>query len=249
MPHYVCGPSLCTPDRKSGYQLELTRALPPLPDLCFLQSLFPMSSLSCTIPALSTLGNVSEWAAQTADTESFELTTSTGQVPLKKGLQYGLSNGSCNLLCGSDQRAIQMTDSRPMNHAAFDEVLKPLTKLTQLIHSPPYADPSVVLSLGCTDAVSKTFTLFTDKHSAPNVICEEFSFVASLNTGRSRGLVFHGVKVDNAGMVPADLERLLESWNEAEKGPKPRVRNQSDLTKRKLLIKQQELNSICSSFR
>jgi DNA-binding transcriptional MocR family regulator len=137
---------------------------------------------------------------------------------------------------------------------AFDEVLEPLTKLTQLIHSPPYADPSVVLSLGCTDAVSKTFTLFADKvslplltvrsspcladlifsslslhslsfpqHTAPNVLCEEFSFVASLNTGRSRGLVFHGVQVDRDGMVPEDLERVLSSWNEAEQGPKPRV--------------------------
>lgn len=107
--------------------------------------------------------------------------------------------------------------------AAFNEVLEPLTKLTQLIHSPPYADPSVVLSLGCTDGVSKTFTLFADKHTAPNVLCEEFSFVASLNTGRSRGLVFWGVKMDKDGMDPVDLAHILETWDETEQGPKPRL--------------------------
>jgi hypothetical protein len=49
-----------------------------------------MTSLTCTIPALPTLGNVTDWAAGTAETETFELTTTTGSVPYAQFSRFTL---------------------------------------------------------------------------------------------------------------------------------------------------------------
>lgn len=105
--------------------------------------------------------------------------------------------------------------------AGFEELIKPLHDLTELVHKPPYKDHTTVLTLGCTDGVSKTFTLFCEK--GDNVLCEEFSFSASLNSGRAKGITFHGVKIDGDGMVPAELDRIMTEWSVEKQGKKPHM--------------------------
>lgn len=91
----------------------------------------------------------------------------------------------------------------------------------QLVHSPPYADATTVLTLGATDGVAKTWMLFCDK--GDNVLCEDFTFMASLNSGRARGINFHGVDCDTDGLIPEALDRTLTEWDVAVKGKRPHL--------------------------
>lgn len=70
--------------------------------------------------------------------------------------------------------------------------------------------------------MSKVFQLFVEP-DVTNVLAEEFTFASSLNSGRSKGAKFYPVKVDGDGLVPADLDRVLSTWDEDALGQKPKL--------------------------
>lgn len=166
-----------------------------------------MKSASFKVPSLKSLdGGMDGWrAAASQVTESGEgdlelnlfKNHEGGAVDLKKGLQYSMGpNG-------------------------FSEFYEPLEELMQLLHSPPYADVKVTPTLGCTDGVSKTFTLFLNQNSS-NVLCERSTFGSSLTTGRqAHGGRFWPVEVDGDGLVPESLDRVMSTWDEKKQGDKP----------------------------
>jgi aromatic amino acid aminotransferase I len=146
---------------------------------------------------------VSSWKNGDASTEVAHLKKSgpgtenapSGVLDLNVILQYGLSNG-------------------------FPELADKFQELNELLHGRANTDQGVYLSLGNTDGVSKTFSLFVEPGDI--VLCEEFSFSSSLNSGRAKGAVFWPVKMDEHGLIPEDLDSVLTHWDESA-GKKPHL--------------------------
>ncbi|WVR08403.1 hypothetical protein IAU60_005458 [Kwoniella sp. DSM 27419] len=169
-------------------------------------SLFPMSHATYTLPKLETLnGDVSDWQDGTAPTELIHLKKTGpgtendhgGILDLNTILQYGLSNG-------------------------YPELIKQLEELNYLLHGKAISDASIYVTLGNTDGVSKAFQLLIEP-DVDTVLTEEYSFSSSLNSARAKGAKLYPIKVDEQGLVPADLEHVLSTWNEPSQGKKPHV--------------------------
>lgn len=167
-------------------------------------SLFPLQHATFTMPDLASLtGDVSAWQNGEASTDTIHLKKTgpgtendpEGLLDLNEVLQYGLSNG-------------------------FSELTEKLQELNDLTHGRAHADHAVYVSLGNTDGVSKTFSLFVEPGDI--VLSEEYSFSSSLNSGRARGATFYPVKVDGQGLVPEELDRVLTEWDDAV-GKKPHL--------------------------
>nr|XP_019051283.1 hypothetical protein I302_01732 [Kwoniella bestiolae CBS 10118]OCF30213.1 hypothetical protein I302_01732 [Kwoniella bestiolae CBS 10118] len=169
-------------------------------------SLFPMSHATFTLPKLSTLnGDVQDWQQGEAVTEEIHLkktgpgteSDEGGILDLNDILQYGLSNG-------------------------YPELIDQLEELNELLHGKTISDSSIYITLGNTDGVSKVFQLLVEP-DVDTVLTEEYSFASSLNSARAKGAKLYPIKVDGEGLVPADLEKVLSTWDEKVQGRKPHL--------------------------
>ncbi|KAG1857004.1 pyridoxal phosphate-dependent transferase [Suillus subalutaceus] len=103
--------------------------------------------------------------------------------------------------------------------AGLKEVRDALADLNDRIHSPP--NHTVSLSLGNADALTKCFRLLGDP--GDSFLCEEFTFSAMTNAALPLGIKWVPIRMDNNGLVPSDLERILSNWDEATQGKRPHV--------------------------
>nr|XP_018259932.1 uncharacterized protein I303_08004 [Kwoniella dejecticola CBS 10117]OBR82090.1 hypothetical protein I303_08004 [Kwoniella dejecticola CBS 10117] len=165
-----------------------------------------MSHATFTLPKLSTLnGDVQDWQIGQAVTEEIHLKKTGpgteadegGILDLNDILQYGLSNG-------------------------YPELIRQLEELNELLHGKTISDQSIYISLGNTDGVSKVFQLLVEP-DVDTVLTEEYSFASSLNSALSKGAKLYPIKVDGQGLVPADLEKVLSTWDERTQGRKPNL--------------------------
>jgi len=162
-----------------------------------------MQHAQFTLPAFSSLtGDVTEWREGKAETETAHLKKTgpgtesdpAGVLDLNDVLQYGLFVG-------------------------YPELTTKIVELNNLLHDKPAGvDREVYITLGNTDGVNKVFTLFVEP--GDTVLAEEFSFVNSLNTARTKGANIHPIKVDDKGIIPEDLDHVLSTWTN---GKKPRL--------------------------
>lgn len=103
--------------------------------------------------------------------------------------------------------------------AGLKDVRDALADLNDRIHSPP--NHTVSLSLGNADALTKCFRLLGDP--GDSFLCEEFTFSAMTNAALPLGIEWVPIRMDNNGLVPSDLERILSNWDEAKQGKRPHV--------------------------
>jgi aromatic amino acid aminotransferase I len=103
--------------------------------------------------------------------------------------------------------------------AGLKEVRDALANLNDRIHSPP--NHTVSLSLGNADALTKCFRLLGDP--GDSFLCEEFTFSAMTNAALPLGIKWVPIRMDNNGLIPSDLERILSNWDEATQGKRPHV--------------------------
>jgi aromatic amino acid aminotransferase I len=103
--------------------------------------------------------------------------------------------------------------------AGLKEVRDALANLNDRIHSPP--NHTVSLSLGNADALTKCFRLLGDP--GDSFLCEEFTFSAMTNAALPLGIEWVPIRMDNNGLIPSDLERILSNWDEATQGKRPHV--------------------------
>jgi aromatic amino acid aminotransferase I len=160
-----------------------------------------MQHAEFTLPAYSALtGDVTAWREGRAPTSIAHLKKTgpgtendpAGVLDLNEVLQYGLFVG-------------------------YPELSKKLVELNNLLHG-SLQNTDVYISLGNTDGVNKVFTLFVEP--GDTVLAEEFSFTNSLNAARAKGANIHPIKMDDKGIIPEDLDRVLSTWSNR---PKPRL--------------------------
>ncbi|KAK4185536.1 PLP-dependent transferase, partial [Podospora australis] len=98
------------------------------------------------------------------------------------------------------------------------QMMRFVTEHTELISHPPYADWKTCLTVGSTGALEQTLRMFGDGTRKDSILTEEFSFSTALETATPLGVKVFGVKIDEEGLIPQDMDRLLTNWDETSSG-------------------------------
>jgi aromatic amino acid aminotransferase I len=159
-------------------------------------SLYPIRRMEFEIPTLDSEDPVHSWRFASGSTQRISASTdaSSSVVPLPRVLGYTTGAG-------------------------LPETQKILAQFTQLFHSAP--NHQVTPTLGNCDGVSKAFRLFGDR--GDSFLADEFSFSALTNAAVAHGVNWVPVEIDEGGLVPAELERILANWKEETQGRRPHV--------------------------
>ncbi|KAG5368683.1 Aromatic amino acid aminotransferase [Yarrowia sp. E02] len=122
-----------------------------------------------------------------------------GHLTLERALQYGEQDG-------------------------HPQLKKFVTALTKRLHPPKLAeeDWSVIITNGGGDGIHKAVDLLINP--GDHVLVEEYCFSPSFDNIKAVGGILVPIKLDyEEGLDVSDLKRILENWDEAKQGNKPRV--------------------------
>ncbi|KAF2112248.1 pyridoxal phosphate-dependent transferase, partial [Lophiotrema nucula] len=98
------------------------------------------------------------------------------------------------------------------------QILRFITEHVEMMHSPQYSDWETIMTCGSTSATDLAFRIFCDCDDW--ILVEERTYPGTVCAARNQGLKMVGVKMDGQGLMPEDLERILDGWD-AVKGRKP----------------------------
>lgn len=118
----------------------------------------------------------------------------TGDIHLARALQYGYSNGQ-------------------------PELLSFLKEHTEIIHDMKYSDWDVVATTGNTNAWESTLRVFCNR--GDTILAEAYSFSSSLSAAEAQGVNVFPVPIDENGIIPQKLEKILDNWTAG--APKPKL--------------------------
>lgn len=160
---------------------------------------FPIEKIDFKMPQR---GHFSE-----KETEESGVTVSIGKHDIEQGkslydlhvaLNYGQATGSAQLL-------------------------RFVTEHTEIVHNPPYADWQSVLTTGSTSALDIAFRMLFVRGDI--LLTDEYAFSSTVESGRPLGVQSCGVKMDDEGLVPADMDRILSTWDPSKwnGSPRPKV--------------------------
>ncbi|TRX97718.1 hypothetical protein FHL15_001473 [Xylaria flabelliformis] len=104
------------------------------------------------------------------------------------------------------------------------QMLRWVTEHTELVSRPPYADWQCALTIGSTGALDSALRMFCDRGRKDSILTEEYSFSTALETITPMGINIVGVRVDEQGLLPKNLDEILSNWDESARGArKPTV--------------------------
>ncbi|KAF4123733.1 aromatic amino acid aminotransferase I / 2-aminoadipate transaminase [Geosmithia morbida] len=161
---------------------------------------FPYQSISMQVP---TLGRESRGghgsATETVAVGKHDVADGTSEYDLSIALNYCQATGSP-----------QMT--------------RFITEHTELVYDPPYADWQVCQTVGSTGALEQAIRLLCDRGRGDTVLTDEYTFPTAVETIRPQGISVVGVRMDEQGILPDDMDSLLTSWDAGARGSrKPHV--------------------------
>lgn len=96
------------------------------------------------------------------------------------------------------------------------QLLRWITEHTEIVHNPPYADWATTMTVGSTSALDMALRMLTEP--GDYIVSDEYAFSSAMDTAAPLRVRFAGVKIDAEGMLPADLDRVLASWDPAARG-------------------------------
>jgi aromatic amino acid aminotransferase I len=96
------------------------------------------------------------------------------------------------------------------------QLLRWVTEHTELVHDPPYSDWACNLTVGSTSGLDMAFRMFCQR--GDYIISEEYTFSAAVESASPMGIKVAGVKMDEQGMLPDDLDHMLKTWDPSERG-------------------------------
>lgn len=95
------------------------------------------------------------------------------------------------------------------------QMIRWVTEHTELVFRPPYADWRCTLTIGSTGALDSALRLFCDRNRRDAVLTEEYSFSTALETIEPLGIKVFGVRIDEQGLLPGSLDKILSNWDES----------------------------------
>ncbi|KAK5663352.1 hypothetical protein OQA88_3780 [Cercophora sp. LCS_1] len=148
---------------------------------------FPFNSLSLNISPPPSFPELSSGVTLPIEKYSATRSPTTSEYDLSIALNYGQANGSAQL-----------------NRFCAEH--------TELAHAPLYSDWASCLTVGSTGALEQLLRMFCDKERGDTVLTEEYSFSTAVETAMPLGIKVAGVEMDEEGMIPSALDRLLKEW-------------------------------------
>lgn len=98
------------------------------------------------------------------------------------------------------------------------QMMRFITEHVELVFKPPYADWQVCQTIGSTGALEQAIRLLCDRGRGDAVVTEEYTYASALQAIQPQGIRVFGVKMDDEGMIPEELEDLLSSWDAEARG-------------------------------
>lgn len=157
-------------------------------------TLYPIRKVQFEIATLSGADPVLEWRNGSGSPKIISNRECSGALPLQTALAYGAGAG-------------------------ISTALEALTRLINVFHSP--RNHMVTLTLGNSDGITKCFRLFGDR--GDTFLADELTFSALTNAVTAQGVSWAPVKIDDGGLIPEELERVLSTWNTRTQGKFPHV--------------------------
>lgn len=103
-----------------------------------------------------------------------------------------------------------------------EQLIQYLTTHVSHVHSPPYSDWEICLTIGNTSALEIAFRNFTDPGDF--VLVEEYTYSGMIEAAKALGLILFPVAMDADGINPESMDRILSKWDQSHLGkPKPKV--------------------------
>ena len=99
-----------------------------------------------------------------------------------------------------------------------------LTLMTnKIVHQPPYADWQCIINPGSTAAIDVALRMFTERGDA--ILTEEYAFCSTVESAAPMGVQSIGIKMDAEGLIPSEMDNILNSWDPSARGgsPKPKL--------------------------
>jgi aromatic amino acid aminotransferase I / 2-aminoadipate transaminase len=100
------------------------------------------------------------------------------------------------------------------------ELIETLQGLNLRLH-PNIPHNCVTLHCGNADGVTKLFRLFLNP--GDSLLLEEFSYPGITNSLFALGVRLMPIKMDQFGLIPEDMERTLQNWDEGTQGRRPHL--------------------------
>ncbi|CCM00523.1 uncharacterized protein FIBRA_02557 [Fibroporia radiculosa] len=155
-------------------------------------SLYPIRRISYQVASVAEKDPVGTWRRAGPAARS-QTIASDRVLPVKSAMQY-------------------------TNGAGLVETQRAITELTEFYHKPH--DHVCTLTIGNGDGVTKCFRLLGSP--GDHFLADEFSFSSLTNAALPQGIKWVPVKIDDGGLIPEELERLMENWDD-RRGPRPHV--------------------------
>jgi DNA-binding transcriptional MocR family regulator len=130
----------------------------------------------------------------------------------------GSSTPSSSNLDASIDLAPFLQYSATRGNESLLDWIRQLTATLRIV--PQYQDWDAALTAGSGDAIDKTLRMLCKL--GDSVLVDAFTFPSTLESMHAIGARPVGVAMDSEGMRSDDLAALLDSWDEARQGPKPR---------------------------
>ncbi|KAF2138151.1 uncharacterized protein K452DRAFT_235154 [Aplosporella prunicola CBS 121167] len=124
-----------------------------------------------------------------------------------------------SMSCTTGESAYDFAMAMGYGYAAGSpQLLRFVTEHIELIHNPPYRDWECCLTSGTTAAIDIAFRIFCVR--GDSILVEDRTYSGTMDIAKAHGLKLVGVRMDDFGLVPEDLDRKLRTWNGSDK---PRV--------------------------
>ncbi|KAJ4304883.1 hypothetical protein N0V90_000411 [Kalmusia sp. IMI 367209] len=124
-------------------------------------------------------------------------------------MQAGNSSASCKV----GEEAYDLSVALNYGYAGGSpQLLRFITEHVQLIHNPPYDDWESCLTCGTTSALDILLRIFCNWGDW--IITEQYTYSGAKDAFKGHGLQIMGVEMDEAGLLPTDLDKKLQNWDE-----------------------------------
>ncbi|KAH8647143.1 pyridoxal phosphate-dependent transferase [Xylariales sp. PMI_506] len=149
---------------------------------------FPFENIDFDAAAVPQLENgpTSTLGSNVLHVGKHDLSNGQGIFDLAVALNYGQGSGSAQLL-------------------------RWITEHTEMVHNPPYADWQCTMSIGNTSAFDMTLRMFANP--GDYILADNYTFASAVETAVPMGVKFLGIEMDEQGILPEQLRRVLDSWN------------------------------------
>ncbi|KAI9668282.1 MAG: Aromatic/aminoadipate aminotransferase 1 [Bathelium mastoideum] len=129
------------------------------------------------------------------------------------------TDSTLSMPCITGESAYDLSLALNYGYAAGSpQVLRFITEHVELIHKPPYRDWESCLTCGTTSAINIALQMFCDPGDW--ILVEEYTYSGTIDAAKAQNLNILGLKMDEFGLSPEDLDLKLSTWDIA-RGKKP----------------------------